>query len=191
MSIWLDSIISEHIRIIDKVRELDEVIRQVSTICATAVSNGNKILFCGNGGSASDSQHLAGELVGRLKGNRRSLPAIALGADSAVMSCIANDFGYEQVFARQVEGLGRPGDVLFGISTSGKSRNVVLAVQAANALGIHTVGLLGGSGGELMDICNQTLCISASTDTARIQEAHILIGHCLCALIEQELGLTS
>ena len=105
------------------------------------------------------------------------------------MSCIGNDYGYEQVFARQVEGLGRPGDVLFGISTSGNSRNVVLAIHAANAIGILTVGLLGGSGGELMGLCNQTLCISASSETARIQEAHILIGHCICALIEKELGL--
>jgi len=124
-------------------------------------------------------------------GNLRSFAALALGADSAVISCIANDFGYEQVFARQVEGLGRAVDILFGISTSGKSRNVVLAVQAANALGIHTVGLLGGSGGDLMELCSQTLCISASTDTARIQEAHILIGHCICTLIERKLGLAA
>lgn len=188
---YVDTVIDEHVRVIRTIREMDSSIVLISKLCADALKNGNKILFCGNGGSASDSQHLAGELVGRLKGNRRSLAALALGADSAVMSCIANDFGYEQVFARQVEGLGRPGDMLFGISTSGKSRNVVLAVQTANALGIHTVGLLGGSGGELMELCSQTLCISESTDTARIQEAHILIGHCICALIERELSLTA
>jgi len=100
-------------------------------------------------------------------------------------------FGYEQVFARRIEELGSSSDVLFGISTSGKSRKVVLTVQAANAIGIHTVGLLSGSGGDLMELCSQTLCISASTDTARIQEAHILIGHCICTLIERKLGLAA
>jgi D-sedoheptulose 7-phosphate isomerase len=188
---YINDSIDSHLRVIESIRLMNSRIYFVSNMCADVLANGNKIIFCGNGGSASDSQHLAGELVGRLKGERRSLPALALGADSAVMSCIANDYGYDQVFARQVDGLGKKGDVLVGISTSGKSRNVVLAVQAAKKLGIHTVGLLGGSGGELMELCDHTLCISASTDTARIQEAHIFVGHCICALIERKLGLVS
>ena len=191
MQNFLIAAIDEHIEVAKSIPELFELIQEVSVICGASLKHGNKIIFCGNGGSASDSQHLAGELVGRLKSERRPLAAIALGADSAVITCIANDYGYEQVFARQIEGLGRPGDILFAISTSGNSRNVILAVQAANALGIETIGLLGGNGGQMMGLCKKSLCISATTNTARIQEAHILIGHCICALIEEELRLVS
>lgn len=188
MTAYFDDCISEHERAVRSLGELREATYLAASTCARAISSGGKLLLCGNGGSASDCLHLAGELVGRLKDNRRSLPAIALTADSAVLTCIANDFGYENVFARQVEGLGRPGDVLIALSTSGASVNVIRAVEAANAAGITTIGMLGGSGGALRELCAQRLVVAASRDTARIQECHILIGHVLCALIEQELA---
>ena len=189
MSTALPKAIDAHISVIQSLVALTPTVEQASHLCADALAAGYRILLCGNGGSASDCQHLAGELVGRLKGNRRPLPAHALGADSAVMTCIANDFGYEEVFARQVEGIGKAGDVLLALSTSGNSANVVRAVEQANALGITTIGLLGGNGGKLAQVCTHVVCVSASTDTARIQEAHILIGHVICADIEARLGL--
>ncbi|MGN8060924.1 D-sedoheptulose-7-phosphate isomerase [Ralstonia sp. 22111] len=189
MSTALPKAIDAHLAVIQSLVALTPTVEQASHLCADALAAGYRILLCGNGGSASDCQHLAGELVGRLKGNRRPLPAHALGADSAVMTCIANDFGYEEVFARQVEGIGKAGDVLLALSTSGNSANVVRAVEQANALGITTIGLLGGNGGKLAQLCTHVVCVSASTDTARIQEAHILIGHVICADIEARLGL--
>ena len=146
------------------------------------------IFWCGNGGSASDSQHLAGELIGRFEGDRKPLKSLALNADSAVMTCIINDFGYEQVFARQIKALGSKGDVLVGISTSGNSKNIIEAFKQANQMGIVTIGLLGKKGGDASKIVKQSVIIP-SDSTARIQEMHILIGHILCDLIEEELNL--
>lgn len=153
-----------------------------------AVRNGNKILFCGNGGSAADAQHLAAELVGRLVRDRRALPGLALSTDSSALTCIGNDFGFDEVFARQVEGLGRSGDVLVAISTSGNSPNVIRAVEVAKPMGITTVGLLGRNGGKLAPLVDLPIVVPAE-ETARIQEAHIFLGHVLCALIEQGLGI--
>ena len=145
-------------------------------------------MFCGNGGSAADSQHLAAELTGRFIHDRRPLAAIALSTDSSALTCIGNDYSFDEVFARQVAGLGRAGDLLIGISTSGNSRNVIRAVEEAQKLGMQTIGLLGRDGGQLRNLCDHSIVVS-STVTARIQECHILIGHTLCGLIEQELGL--
>lgn len=153
-----------------------------------AVRNGNRILFCGNGGSAADAQHLAAELVGRLVRDRRALPGLALSTDSSALTCIGNDFGFEEVFARQVQALGRSGDVLVAISTSGNSPNVIRAVEVAKPLGITTVGLLGRNGGRLGPMVDLPIVVPAE-ETARIQEAHIFLGHVLCALIEQGLGV--
>jgi len=153
-----------------------------------AVRAGNKLLFCGNGGSAGDAQHLAAELVGRLVRDRRPLPGLALSTDSSALTCIANDFGYDEVFARQVEGLGRAGDVLIAISTSGNSVNVIRAVEVARPIGLTTVGLLGRGGGRLGPMVDLPIIVP-SDETARIQEAHIFLGHVLCALIEQHLGI--
>ncbi|AJC15326.1 D-sedoheptulose-7-phosphate isomerase [Pandoraea sputorum] len=189
MSTSFTKAVEAHLTVIQSLPAITSDVETAARVCAEAIARGGRILFCGNGGSASDSQHLAGELVGRLKGNRRPLAAHALGADSAVVTCIANDFGYDEVFARQVEGIGREGDVLIAISTSGNSANVVRAVECANEMGIVTIGLLGGSGGKLLDMVTHALCISVTTDTARIQEAHILIGHVICADIETRLGL--
>jgi D-sedoheptulose 7-phosphate isomerase len=187
MVAYIDASLAEHARVSATVALLRADILAVAAVSAAAIGAGHKLMFCGNGGSASDSLHLAGELVGRLKDPRRALPALALVADAAVLTCIANDYGYEQVFARQVEGLGRPGDVLFALSTSGASANVIRAVEAANASGITTVGLLGGTGGALAPLCAHRLVVAATRDTARIQECHILIGHIVCGLIEQAL----
>lgn len=155
---------------------------------AKAARNSNKILFCGNGGSAADAQHLAAELVGRLVRDRRALPALALTTDSSALTCIGNDFGFDEVFARQVQGLGRAGDVLVAISTSGNSPNVIRAVEVAKPMGITTVGFLGRDGGKLAPLVDLPIVVP-SDETARIQEAHIFLGHVLCALIEQGLGV--
>ena len=151
-----------------------------------SLKGGKKVLVFGNGGSAADSQHIAAELVGRFKKERRPLRAVALTTNTSTMTALANDYGYETTFARQVEALGDRGDVAMAISTSGKSANVVAAVKRAKSLGLRTIGLLGGDGGILKTACDISIIVSGR-DTARIQEAHITIGHILCELIEDQL----
>ena len=168
--------------------ELQAQIVIAAKVLSTALGAGGTVYWCGNGGSASDSQHLAAELVGRFRNNRRPLASVALSSDSSVLTCVANDFGYEQIFSRQVEAIGRAGDVLVAISTSGKSMNVIEAVKAANRVHLATIGLLGGNGGLVKDLV-QTSLVVPSVSTARIQECHILIGHILCDLIENNLGI--
>lgn len=151
-------------------------------VCDTVVS-GRLLLTCGNGGSATDAQHLAEELIGRYRANRRALPAVALTADSSVVTCIANDFGYDAIFARQVEALGRPGDLLVCFSTSGHSANIVAALRSARACGVGSIALLGKDGGAAREIADMALVV-ASSDTARIQEAHLQILHFICEVVE-------
>ncbi len=151
-----------------------DVIQEIANRCIVALNSGNKILFCGNGGSAADSQHLAAELVGRFKKERRSLASIALTTDTSILTAVANDYDFDSVFARQVEGLGRSGDVLIGISTSGNSKNVVKAMEMARNTGMHTIAFTGEGGGKLAELCDLTLAVP-STVTARIQEMHILV----------------
>ncbi len=180
---------AEHLQIIELVHEaLAEPIKKISQLLAQSLANGGTLFWCGNGGSAADSQHLAAELVGRFKKNRRALRSIALTTDTSVLTCVANDYSYADIFSRQVEALGCPGDVLIGISTSGNSENVLRAFKAAKEVGLMTIALLGKGGGSTKDLVDHALVIP-SDSTARIQEAHILIGHILCELIEQELGL--
>ena len=157
-------------------------------VAAECIKENRKIFFCGNGGSAADSQHLAAELTGRFMNERRPLPAIAVTTDTSALTCIGNDYSFDEIFARQVAGLGRPGDVLVAISTSGNSTNVIRAVEEARSGGLVTIGLLGRDGGALGRLCDHTIIVP-SNNTARIQECHILIGHTLCGLIEMELGL--
>jgi len=156
--------------------------------CERAIRAGNKIMFCGNGGSAADAQHLATELLIRLRGSvaRDSWPALALTLDPAAMSAAGNDFGFDEIFARPLRGLGRAGDVLFGITTSGRSANVVNALRAAREMGIITVGLLGGDGGPALAICDFCLLVP-DQETARIQECHITLGHAILTLLEDRL----
>ena len=146
---------------------------------------GGKILLLGNGGSAADCQHIAAEIVGRYKRERRGLPAIALTTDTSILTAVGNDYGFEHVFSRQVEALCTPKDVVIGLSTSGNSPNVLAAIHTARQIGAFTIGLTGGGGGKLAQCCDLSLVV-ASNDTPRIQEAHILVGHMLCDLIDAE-----
>jgi D-sedoheptulose 7-phosphate isomerase len=179
---------NEHRATLDSVVDLSVSIEKVANLLIRCLKNDGTIFWCGNGGSASDSQHLAGELVGRFSGDRRPLKSIALTADSAVMTCIVNDYGYEHIFSRQVEALGSEGDVLVGITTSGNSENVLHAFIAAEQKSMETIGLLGKGGGKAASSVNQSIIVP-SKSTARVQEMHILIGHILCDLIEQGLNL--
>ena len=155
--------------------------------CASSLLNGGTIFWCGNGGSASESQHMATELIGRFKKNRIPLKSISLNSDTAALTCIANDFGYENIFSRQLEGLGKPGDVLIALSTSGNSQNINNALIKAKELSINSIALLGKGGGESLSIA-ETVILIDSNSTARVQESHQLISHILCELIESELG---
>lgn len=180
--------LDEHRSLFRKLGSLAPLIQLAGCTGASALRSGHKLLFCGNGGSAADSQHLASELTGRFIKDRRPLAALSLTTDSSALTCIGNDYAFDEVFARQVAGLGRPGDVLVAISTSGNSRNVVRAAEEAKRIGMPVVGLLGRDGGVLKAMCDVAIVVPSDI-TARIQEAHILIGHTLCGLIEAELGL--
>lgn len=162
------------------------LLEKIARMMSEALQAGNKILWCGNGGSAADAQHLAAELVGRFRRERRGFASIALTTDTSVLTSVANDYGYDTVFARQVEALGVPGDVLVGISTSGGSVNVLTALEAARHIGLTTIALTGAFGARMAAHCDCVLTLP-SNDTARIQEAHILVGHMLCDWIEQAL----
>jgi D-sedoheptulose 7-phosphate isomerase len=166
--------------------ELVGLIEKVSATCVAALRNGRKVLFAGNGGSAADAQHLAGELVSRFAYDRPGLPALALTTDTSVLTAIGNDYGYERVFARQVEAVGSAGDVLFGISTSGRSPNVLLALDAARSRGMVTVGMTGRIGGQMAERCDHLLR-TPSDVTPRIQEGHIAMGHAICQIIEAQM----
>lgn len=176
---------TDHLDVFGKTMEQMDVIQLMAERCKEALKAGNKVLFCGNGGSAADAQHLAAELIGRFQKERRSLASIALTTDTSILTAVANDFGYDEVFARQVEGLGRSGDVLIGISTSGNSANVVKAALKARDTGMHTIAFTGEGGGKLKDICDITFAVPSKV-TARIQEMHIMVGHIICELVEEE-----
>lgn len=167
-------------------QELLARIVQVTEVVTNAFKNGNKVLFCGNGGSAADAQHLAAEFSGRFYSDRNPLPSEALHCNTSYLTAVANDYGYEQVYSRIVKGVGRKGDVLIGLSTSGNSANITNALQIANELGMITVGFTGKDGGKMKDLC-QHLVNVPSKDTPRIQEVHITIGHIICQLTEEAL----
>jgi D-sedoheptulose 7-phosphate isomerase len=165
---------------------LVRTIADVAGACIAALRTGGKVLFAGNGGSAADAQHLAGELVSRFAYDRPGLPAFALTTDTSVLTAIGNDYGYERLFARQIEAVGSKGDVFFGLSTSGRSPNVLLALDVARARGMITIGMTGRAGGQMPDRCDYLLRVPSET-TPRIQEGHIAMGHTICQLIEAEL----
>jgi len=188
MGLNLDHALQEHLALFGRLESVASAVDRASAVISASLAGGRKLLLCGNGGSAADSQHIAAELTGRFIRDRRPLAAVALSTDTSALTCIANDYGFEEVFARQVAGLGQHGDCILAISTSGNSRNVIRAVEAARDLGMPTIGLLGRDGGKLRALCDIAVVIPSET-TARIQEAHIFIGHVLCGMIEQALGL--
>lgn len=184
---WYKTAIAEKMEVLQCIQEQDyfEVLDMVFQVIVDCFRNGKKIIMAGNGGSASDAQHFAGELMGRFEKTRIALPAIALTPDSSVITCICNDYGFEQCFARQIEGLGQEGDVFFAISTSGCSRNIIEAVECAKRKGMKTILLSGKTGGNLAKMCDYKLLVP-SEHVSRIQEIHIFTIHTLCELIDKE-----
>ncbi len=166
--------------------ELIARIEQVTALIIKAFENGNKVLFCGNGGSAADAQHLAAEFSGRFYFDRDPLPSEALHCNSSYMTAVANDYGYDVVYSRMIKGMGRPGDVLVGLSTSGNSVNIIKAMEQAREIGMINVGLTGVGGGKMKEICDHLINVPSS-DTPRIQESHIMVGHIICQLVEAHL----
>jgi len=167
-------------------KNLGHTIEEIVELCIVAFRKNKKMLLCGNGGSAADAQHIAAELSGRFYKDRKPLYAEALHVTSSFITAVANDYGYDKTYARMTEAAGREGDILLGISTSGNSPNVVNALKKANEIGLKTIGFTGNNGGKMASICDYIIKIP-SDDTPRIQEAHILIGHIICQLIEEEL----
>ncbi|MGQ0530422.1 MAG: D-sedoheptulose-7-phosphate isomerase [Panacagrimonas sp.] len=179
----LDSLAAKQ-KVLEDAALLDGIV-QVAQRVEQALRAGNKLMLAGNGGSAADAQHIAAEFVSRFEFDRPGLPSTALTTDTSMLTAIGNDYGYEHVFSRQVQANGRKGDVFIGISTSGNSKNVIKAVEACKAMGITTAALCG-AGGKLREICDYALPVP-STHTPRIQENHILIGHAICALVEEAI----
>lgn len=166
----------------------DETMLDTVARCSEAITqafkNGNKVLFCGNGGSAADAQHLAAEFSGRFYTDRKALPAEALHVNTSYITAVANDYSYDVVYSRMIDGIGRPGDVVVGLSTSGNSGNILKAFESARKIGMITVGFTGATGGKMKDLSDYLLNVP-STDTPRIQESHILLGHIICQLVEE------
>jgi len=177
-----------HLEVINlTIETMQEKLELASLLVVETLKNGNKILLCGNGGSAADAQHIAAELTGRYKTERRGLPGIALTTDTSALTAIGNDYGYDRVFDRQVEALAQKGDLLIGISTSGNSTNIINALKVAREMGCKTLGLTGRDGGAMNELCDINLVVP-SNDTPRIQEMHILFAHTICQIIDNELS---
>ncbi len=175
--------LDEHIQVMQLCHDLAPKIQTIGQKWVDCLKNGGKILLMGNGGSAADSQHIAAELVGRYLCERKGLPAIALTTDTSIITAVGNDYGYENIFTRQIESLANANDIVIGYSTSGNSANVCSAMKLANEMNCYTVALTGESGGALLNIVNECICIP-SQSTPRIQEAHAFIGHMLCAFVD-------
>jgi D-sedoheptulose 7-phosphate isomerase len=178
--------IDAHIQCVEGLKKMAPALEKAGADMLQCLLGGGKILICGNGGSASDAQHFAAEIVGRFEMERRAFPAVALSTDTSILTAVGNDYGYDEVFARQVDGLGRPGDLLIGISTSGHSQNVIRAVRRAQAISMQTIGLLGKDGGAIQALVDQAIIVG-NPSTARIQEAHIFILHYWAWQIENGL----
>ncbi|MBI3008391.1 MAG: D-sedoheptulose 7-phosphate isomerase [Candidatus Omnitrophica bacterium] len=179
------SIFKESIKVKEEIyKKQSDVISLIASLIIKSLKKGGKVILFGNGGSAADSQHIAGELIGRFKKERAALPAVALTTDTSIITSIANDYGFEGIFARQIEGLGKRGDVAIGISTSGNAQNVIAGIKQAKKMGIKTVAWTGGDGGKIGKLADISFVVP-SNDTPRIQESHITCGHILCELIEE------
>lgn len=167
-------------------KDILDLIGKIAEEITAAFKKDKKMLICGNGGSAADAQHIAGELSGKFYIDRKPLFAEALHVNTSFLTAVANDYSYDEIFSRMTEAMGREGDILIGVSTSGNSRNVIKAIEMANSRQMITIGLTGATGGKMKDICKYTIMIP-SEDTPRIQEAHILIGHILCEIVEKDI----
>ena len=188
---YLQAEFAEHAAVMERTRvALAEPFSKLLSRCLEALHQGGKILFFGNGGSAADAQHLATELAVRFKTTRKAIAAIALGTDAAMLTAVGNDLGFEEIFARQIEALGRPGDVALAMTTSGKSANILRALRTARRLGLIAAALGGKGGGDLAGLADPMLVVPSDV-TARIQEMHVLLGHALCEAIEVGLGLAA
>ena len=188
MSDFVTDVLAEHADVIRLVgKELSGPMVQIAELISEALRSGNKLLTMGNGGSAADAQHFAAEMVGRFQRERAAWPAVALATDPALLTALGNDYGFEQIFSRQIEALAAPGDVVISLSTSGRSENVIRGLQTARARGCVTVGLLGGDGGTMKDLVDHALVVP-SVNTPRIQEAHITMIHIICEYVEQALA---
>ena len=184
----LDIAFDEHANVLKETHlKIAENIKEAANLIAKSLASGGTIFWCGNGGSAADSQHIAAEFVGRFKKDRKPLRSIAPTTDSSILTCVANDYSFEEVFSRQINALGRSGDVLVAITTSGKSENIKQALVQARTMGIKTIGLLGKNGGECKKYADVSMIVPSDA-TARIQEMHILIEHLLCEIVEHKLG---
>jgi D-sedoheptulose 7-phosphate isomerase len=181
----LKNCLNSHIETAKKMEELLHLIQEAGELATNTLKNGGKVLICGNGGSAADAQHIAAELSGRFKKERIALAGIALTTDTSALTAIGNDYGYEFVFSRQTEALANEGDLLIGISTSGNSLNVIKAIDSAKKIGCKVITLTGKTGGEMKNLGNINL-VMPSNDTPRIQEMHIMVGHMICAIVDEE-----
>jgi D-sedoheptulose 7-phosphate isomerase len=177
--------LTEHQSVIAQLDSLVPLIAEAGARMRQCLQDGGKILLMGNGGSAADSQHIAAEIVGRYKKERKGMPSIALTTDTSILTSVGNDYGFNFIFSRQVEALCNPDDIVVGLSTSGNSANVVAGIEKAREIGAYTIGMTGSKGGKLAELCSLNLAMP-STDTPRIQEAHITVGHILCDLIEAD-----
>lgn len=183
MTTPITDIIDQHLQVVEQLKSLSDSIHQVAQLILNAFKQGNKLLLCGNGGSAADAQHIAAEFTGRYQKEREPLPALALHTNISAITATGNDYSYDQIYEREVKAHGKKGDILIAISTSGQSKNILLAVQAAKERNLTTIGFTGQKGGKLKELCDLSLCVP-SDFTPRIQESHILIGHILCELVE-------
>lgn len=187
MSLYLQNL-QQHVELFKRIDSLAPDVDTSVEIIVSSLRDSKKLMICGNGGSAADSQHISAEFTGRFIKDRPPIAALALSTDTSALTCIANDYSFSFVFARQLMALGQSGDCLIGISTSGNSENVIQAVMAAKKMGIKSIGLLGRDGGKLKELCDCSIVVPSNV-TARIQEAHILIGHSICGAVEIALGL--
>lgn len=185
MDDYFKEILTDHISVFNKLSNSETQVYLVAELIYESFKNTGKLLLCGNGGSAADAQHIAAEFIGRFEIERGPLPAIALTTDTSVLTCLSNDYDYNQIFSRQIETLGNKNDCLIAISTSGNSQNVINAINTANKSGLTTIGVLGNNGGRLKYLCKHNLIVN-SKNTARIQEAHIFLLHAICGIIDRK-----
>ena len=185
MKDYYKEILTDHISIFNKLSDFESQVYSIADLIYESFKKSGKLLLCGNGGSAADAQHIAAEFIGRFEIERGPLPAIALTTDTSVLTCLSNDYDYNQIFSRQIETLGDKNDCLIAISTSGNSKNVINAINKANECGLKTIGILGNEGGQLKKLCKYNLIVN-SKNTARIQETHIFLLHAICGIIDRK-----